>query len=194
MATEDIMLVRKRSTEITYRPPCSEDGADVWKLIRSCEPLDDNSLYCNLLQCDHFGDTCVVAERKTDGAIVGWVSAYLLPDEDDRTLFVWQVAVDPSVQGMGVGKKLLAALLEREACRKVRALKTTITNDNQASWGLFTSLARARGGELSREPHFRKDAHFDGKHATEHMVTIEFNAGATAPTQKPEAILEAQDA
>ena len=178
MATTDIKLVRKRSPEIVYRPPRKEDGADVWRLIQSCEPLDENSLYCNLLQCDHFGDTCIAAERTSDGALVGWVSAYLLPDEDN-TLFVWQVAVDKSVQGMGVGKKLLAALLDREACENVQALKTTITSDNKASWGLFSSLARKRGGELSHEPYFRKDAHFDGKHATEHMVTIQFTEDAS---------------
>lgn len=178
MATTDIKLVRKRSSEIVYRPPRKEDGADVWRLIQSCEPLDENSLYCNLLQCDHFGDTCIAAERSSDGALVGWISAYLLPDEDN-TLFVWQVAVDQSVQGMGVGKKLLAALLDREACENVQALKTTITSDNKASWGLFSSLARRRGGQLSHEPYFRKDAHFDGKHATEHMVTIRFTEDAS---------------
>jgi len=178
MATTDIKLVRKRSSEIVYRPPRKEDGADVWRLIQSCEPLDENSLYCNLLQCDHFGDTCIAAERSSDGALVGWISAYLLPDEDN-TLFVWQVAVDQSVQGMGVGKKLLAALLDREACENVQALKTTITSDNKASWGLFSSLARRRGGQLSHEPYFRKDAHFDGRHATEHMVTIRFTEDAS---------------
>ncbi|EKF18826.1 diaminobutyrate acetyltransferase [Nitratireductor pacificus] len=177
MTSADIKLVRKRTHDIIYRPPSSEDGADVWRLIQSCEPLDENSLYCNLLQCDHFGDTCVAAERADDGALVGWVSGYLLPDEPE-TLFVWQVAVDSSVQGMGVGKKLLAALLERDACENVRTLKTTITSDNKASWGLFSSLARVRDGELDHEPYFRKDAHFDGKHATEHMVTIAF-AGRT---------------
>lgn len=171
MPVTDLKLVRKRSDEITYRPPRTEDGADVWRLIQSCEPLDENSLYCNLLQCDHFGDTCIAAERKADGALVGWISGYLLPDEPE-TLFIWQVAVDESVQGQGVGKAMLNKLLEREACEDVRRLKTTITADNEASWGLFSSLARAQGTKLEREPYFRKEAHFDGEHATEHMVTI----------------------
>lgn len=175
MPASDIKLVRKRSDDITYRTPRTEDGSDVWRLIQSCEPLDENSLYCNLLQCDHFGDTCVVAE--CDGAVVGWVSGYIVPDEPD-TVFVWQVAVDASVQGRGVGKAMLNALLEREVCADVRRLKTTITADNEASWALFGSLARRRGGSMKREPYFRKDAHFDGEHATEHMVTIRFEEAA----------------
>lgn len=177
MTIADIKLVRKRLPEIVYRPPSMEDGADIWRLIDSCGTLDENSLYCNLLQCDHFGDTCVAAERADNGALVGWVSGYLLPEKDD-TLFVWQVAVDKSAQGMGVGKKLLSALLKRDACEDVSRLKTTITSDNEASWALFAALARARGGRLSHKPHFRKDAHFDGRHATEHMVTIDFAEGA----------------
>lgn len=180
MTIEDITLVRKRTPDITYRPPRTQDGASIWRLIGSCEPLDSNSLYCNLLQCDHFGDTCVVAERAADAALVGWISAYLLPDEPD-TLFVWQVAVDRRVQGMGVGKRLLWELLQREACESVDRLQTTITADNKASWALFSSLARACGGALGHEPHFRKDAHFDGRHPTEHMVTIDLAAHAAAP-------------
>lgn len=177
MAITDFKLARRRAPEIIYRPPSTEDGANIWRLIDSCETLDENSLYCNLLQCDHFADTCVAAERADNGALAGWVSGYLLPDTEN-TLFVWQVAVDKSVQGMGVGKKLLSALLERDACQDVSRLKTTITSDNEASWALFSSLARAHGGRLSHKPHFRKDAHFDGRHATEHMVTIDFTENA----------------
>jgi L-2,4-diaminobutyric acid acetyltransferase len=172
MPTSNVLQpVRKRSDQVTFRSPRTEDGTDVWRLIRSCEPLDENSLYCNLLQCDHFSDTCVAAERAQDGMLVGWVSAYLMPD-DPRTVFVWQVAVDESAQGQGVAGKMLSALLEREACSDVNRLKTTITLDNPASWALFRSFARRQGGKLTSEPYFRRDDHFDGAHVTEHMVTI----------------------
>ncbi|WP_349360242.1 diaminobutyrate acetyltransferase [Stappia sp.] len=160
---------------ITFRRPTAEDGAAIWRLIAECDPLDENSMYCNLLQCDHFADTCVVAER--DGEIVGWVSAYLLPDAPD-SVFVWQVAVSPSAQGAGLGKRLLGALLARDACAGVRHLKTTITSDNDASWALFSSLARRSGAKMEREPYYRRDAHFDGEHATEHMVTLRFEERA----------------
>ncbi|MHC5652417.1 diaminobutyrate acetyltransferase [Stappia sp.] len=159
--------------DITLRKPRAEDGAAIWRLIGSCAPLDENSMYCNLLQCDHFADTCVLAERASDGEVLGWVSGYLLPD-DPETLFIWQVAVSDAAKGKGLAKRLLAEALDRDACSDVRRMKTTITADNAASWGLFTSFARRQGGVLDREPHFRKDAHFDGEHATEHMVTIRF--------------------
>lgn len=151
-----------------FRKPDATDGAAIWALVRECRPLDENSMYCNLVQADHFRDTCVVAEL--DGDIVGWISGHIIPGGEE--LFVWQVAVSPKARGLGLGKKMLRELTRRDVCGEVSSLKTTITKDNSASWALFRSFARSVGGELTDEPHFERDAHFEGRHDTEHMVTI----------------------
>lgn len=156
------------SDPLRLRKPDSRDGAAIWTLIGACKPLDENSMYANLIQADHFRDTCVVAEL--DGEIVGWISGHVIPGSNE--LFVWQVAVGPQARGMGLGKKMLMSLVKRKECRDAVALKTTITRDNAASWALFKSFARAVGGALDDTPHFERDVHFGGKHATEHMVTI----------------------
>lgn len=150
------------------RKPRSTDGAAIWDLIRSCPPLDQNSMYANLIQADHFRDTCVVAEL--DGEIVGWISGHMIPGQD--AFFVWQVAVGEQARGLGLGRKMLMHLVRRPECRDAEVLKTTITEDNDASWGLFNSFARTIGGTLWDRPHFEEDDHFDGAHDTEHMVTI----------------------
>lgn len=156
---------------VTFRKPVREDGAEIWDLIRACKPLDENSMYANLLQSDHFRDTCVVAEM--DGAIVGWISAYLLPSDTD-TVFVWQVAVSKDARGMGLGTRMLDALMMRDETQGARRMRTTITLDNDASWALFRKFADGRNADLSHEAHFTRDTHFQGEHATEHMVTITF--------------------
>ena len=153
----------------TLREPRAEDGADIWELVRDCKPLDENSMYCNLIQCDHFRDTCVVAEL--DGEIVGWISGHILP-RDPATLFVWQVAVSKKARGMGLGGKMLSDILDREICEGVSQVQTTITDDNDASWGLFRKFARVNGGDIDSEPHFTKARHFRDLHETENMVTI----------------------
>lgn len=168
---------------ITFRPPSSEDGMDVWDLIRKAGPLDENSVYCNLIQCDHFADTCIIAEL--EGEIVGWISAFIPPDTPD-TLFVWQVAVGEAARGRGVAKKMLTQLFAREVCAGVVNLKTTITGDNNASWALFNSFADAMDAELDFEAHYERDTHFAGRHATEYMVTIE------DISPDPDAVSEAQ--
>jgi L-2,4-diaminobutyric acid acetyltransferase len=153
----------------TLRTPQAEDGASIWELVRACRPLDENSMYCNLLQCDHFADTCVLAEL--DDEIVGWVSAYVMPNEPD-TLFVWQVAVAEAARGTGLGALMLKAILGREACHGVSRLQTTITGDNAASWALFRKFARLQGTTLDVQPHYLRTLHFDDRHKTENLVTI----------------------
>lgn len=166
-----------RLQAITLRKPVDADGSAVWELIDSCSPLDGNSLYCNLIQCDHFAETCVLAERGCEP--VGWISAYVLPDDPD-TLFVWQVAVSEAARGQGLAGRMLKHLLNRQACASIQQLKTTITRDNEASWGLFSRFAEREGAELESEAHFKRDEHFDGRHATEHMVTIAFAEAMSA--------------
>lgn len=152
------------------RSPERADGAEIWELIRACTPLDENSMYCNLLQCEHFRETCVVAEL--DGKIVGWVSGYVLPD-DPGTLFVWQVAVSPDARGCGLGTLMLEHLASRNVCRDVVRLQTTITADNAASWSLFKRFAGARGAQTRVQAYFTQALHFRERHKTEHMLTIE---------------------
>src|SRR5690625_1261392 len=75
------------SDSLLLRSPVKEDGRFIHQLIRQCPPLDLNSIYTYLLLCEHFSQTCVVAE--IDGRICGFVSAYRHPERTD-VLFVWQ--------------------------------------------------------------------------------------------------------
>lgn len=166
-----------RGGAMVLRKPDSTDGAAIWRLVRECKPLDENSIYCNIVQAEHFRDTCVLAEM--DGEILGWISGHLVPNKD--TLFVWQVAVSPKARGLGLGRQMLTRLIERPECLDATHLKTTITRDNDASWALFRSFARHIGGRLSEAPHYTRESHFEGRHATEHLVSI------ALPASLPEA-------
>ncbi len=159
------------------RPPISSDGPAVTQLIAACPPLDPNSAYCNLLQCTHFADYCVMAER--DGRIMGWVSAYR-PPSDPSALFIWQVAVAPAARGQALARRMIESLLARPSTQGVTHMLTTITQDNDASWALFESLARKWDATLSRSALFDRDTHFAGAHATEWQARI-----GPLPVQQP---------
>jgi L-2,4-diaminobutyric acid acetyltransferase len=145
------------------------DGAAVYHLIERCPPLDTNSRYCNLLQCTHFADTAIVAER--NGEMVGFVSGYVDPRRTD-TLFVWQVAVDPECRGQRLATRMLTKLLERESCRGVRYLTTSITPDNTASQRTFRALADALDANLTTTPWLSSQRHFEGCHDPEDLIRI----------------------
>ncbi len=175
MASTNRKIIETPKGAVRLRSPSKSDGTEVQELIARCAPLDQNSLYMNLIQCDHFADTCVLAERGDD--VLGWISAHVPPGRED-TIFVWQVAVDARARGMGLGRHMLMALLERPVCRGVTKLETTITRDNEGSWALFRSFARRLDGDLTHEPHYEREAHFGGEHDTEHLVTIELDTEA----------------
>ncbi|WP_046128448.1 diaminobutyrate acetyltransferase [Bacillus thermotolerans] len=126
-------------TSLQFRKPRKEDGANVWKLIKDTRTLDLNSSYSYLMLCEFFADTCVIAEK--DGQLIGFLSAFCPPESND-TVFVWQVAVDESSRGMGLGKKMLNELLERKSCERVRYLEATVSPSNVASQALFKGLAK----------------------------------------------------
>jgi L-2,4-diaminobutyric acid acetyltransferase len=151
------------------RRPKAADGLRVHELIAHCRPLDPNSIYCNLLQCTHFADTCALAEDSE--GILGWISGYIEPDKGN-TLFVWQIAVSTRARGQGLGKKLLRALLARSSAQEVRFLETTITQSNQASWKLFQSFADGLEAEIKTVAFFDKQTHFRGLHDSEILLRI----------------------
>lgn len=106
-----------------------------------------------------------------DGELVGFISGYFVPERPD-TLFIWQVAVDERARGHGLASKMLSHLLNRPACHGAHYLETTITQDNQASWGLFTRLAKQLGTELQSSAWLDKQMHFDNQHDSESLLRI----------------------
>lgn len=154
---------------ITLREPRAEDGMDLFELIERCAPLDLNSSYCNLLQCSHFSATGVAATQENQ--LVGFVSGYLKPNQQN-VWFVWQVAVGAEARGCGLAKRMLLSVLSRPALRQVQFIETTITPDNEASWALFTSLAKQLQAPIEKSVLFDEQQHFKGRHKTEYLVRI----------------------
>jgi L-2,4-diaminobutyric acid acetyltransferase len=184
--TEVIAALSKPANEITsrrsaeadrlvLRRPRPNDGPAVHDLIAATPSLDANSLYCNVLQCTHFADTCTVAEG--DGAIVGWASGYLLPTDRDA-LFVWQVAVHGDQRGQRIGQRMIESILLRPECRHVTRLEATVTFDNAPSFAMFESLARRFGSSVHRSAGLDRETHFDGRHASEAAITIALSSSA----------------
>ena len=170
--TSDLSLPSKTAQSVTtseyhFRSPQPSDGSQVFRLVQRCKPLDENSMYCNLLQCSHFSDTSIVAE--VAGEMVGFISGYRLPQQAN-TLFIWQVAVDSRQRGKGLASQMLEQLVRRMG--GVTYLHTTITADNTASWSTFRRFALNLGAPLIHKTFFDKQQHFAGEHNSEELVVI----------------------
>lgn len=128
-----------KSGELVLRVPETRDGRSFHELAKASGTLDVNSVYHYLILCRHFGQTCVAAERQ--GNLAGFVTAYIPPTQPD-TVFVWQVAVDETMRGQGLGRAMLVSLHRRLRQVNVKYLDATITPSNEASVRLFTAVAK----------------------------------------------------
>ncbi|OZI30256.1 diaminobutyrate acetyltransferase [Bordetella genomosp. 10] len=171
MASIDDTLTTQQRPAHALRRPRPVDGAVIHRLIAECPPLDLNSVYAYLLLCEHFPDTCVVAESG-GGNIDGFVSAYIPPTSPD-TLFIWQVAVHERARGHGLAGAMLRHLLGRPGLAHIRQLETTVGPDNQPSRRTFTGLASGLGAHVAEQPLFGKQLFgHDGDHDDEMLLRI----------------------
>lgn len=158
----------KHEKSVQLRSPQPGDGARVYELLGSIGTLERNSCYAYVLLCSHFASTGLVAER--DGQLLGFVLGYR-PPTDPNAVFVWQVGVAPEARGMGLGKRLLQALIEQPGCHGVDHLTATVSPDNRASLSLFRGFARSLGVACEEIPGFPA-ALFAGPHADENMLRV----------------------
>ena len=158
--------------DIRFRhPTAADDGKQLWEITKASGSLDLNSVYHYLIMCRHFGGTSLVAERQ--GRVVGFVTAYI-PPASAETIFVWQVAVDASQRGQGVGVQLLTHVVENARKMGVKYLDATITPSNRASIGLFTAAARALNAPFAFEEEFFSATDFG---ETTHEAEVLFHIG-----------------
>lgn len=159
---------RARPKDIVYRPATPNDGREMWRFVNEAGVLELNQSYAYILICQHFGNTCLVAE--TDDKMVGFVLAYVPPRQPD-TVFVWQIGVDRTVRGRGVGLHLLRHLLALDGCRNVHYLEASVTPSNKPSQNLFRAFARKWGVSCRKLPFFPSEF-FPEPHEPEFLYRI----------------------
>ena len=156
-------------SDITFRQPLLSDGLALNRLVAASPPLDGNSVYCNLLHCDHFAATAVAALRGDE--LIGFVSGYRLPGQNN-VWFVWQIVVAAAARGQGLAQRMLQHALTRPALAGVTHIHTSITADNQASYATFTRLAKTLNCPLKTSPWLDSQTHFGGLHASEDLIVL----------------------
>lgn len=153
----------------TLRAPSAADGGDMWRLVRDSGVLDLNSPYCYLMVAKRFAQTSVVAEE--GGRLVGFVAGFRPPDTPGA-LFVWQIGVDASQRGQGLGTRMLHWLIERTRPLGVTHLEATVTPSNTASQRLFHGVARDHGTECRKTPWLEVDDFPEAGHEPEALLRI----------------------
>ncbi|MGE0680499.1 MAG: diaminobutyrate acetyltransferase [Candidatus Binatia bacterium] len=141
----------------------------MWRLVRDSGVLDVNSPYSYLILCQHFSETCLVAEIA--GELVGFVTAYR-PPVTSNVIFVWQIGVARSMRGRGIGLTILEALVKKEAANGISFLEATVTPSNAPSQALFRALAQQLHTQCEETPCFPMHLFPDETHEAEDLFRI----------------------
>lgn len=170
--------------QLLIERPRAADGARLWRIAKNSHKLDVNSPYAYLLWCRDFAETSVVA--RVCGQPVGFVTGYRRPAATDVAM-VWQVAVDSAQRGNGLAGRMLDALFAGLVDDGVRYLETTITDDNPASIGLFSSFAKRWAARLEVRALFAESDFPDG-HAAERLYRIGPLSAAPTRSNAPNGV------
>ncbi len=164
------MIHTKPNTGVPIiRQPDVNDGGGIWRVVKESNVLDLNSSYLYLLLTKDFSETCVIAEL--DGNVVGFVSGYRAPARPE-ILFLWQIGILPSMQGRGLGKRLVTSFLHSPGAQGAALLETTVAPSNTASQALFLAIARQLGVECRISPCFSANQFPDSEHEDEELYRI----------------------
>jgi len=167
-------MAGSKNTAFNITNTKKEDGPAVYEIAKSSSSLDLNSRYCYLLLCLHFNKFCLIA--KSDEEAVGFVLAYQHPHCAD-TLFIWQIAVDPRFQNLGIGTGLLKRLVLLAAENGLNYIETTITPSNKASYAIFKKISGEYSADCQESVYFPRNL-FEGDHEEERLLRI-------GPIEKP---------
>eukprot|EP00294_Goniomonas_avonlea_P009305 CAMPEP_0114556456 /NCGR_PEP_ID=MMETSP0114-20121206/9301_1 /TAXON_ID=31324 /ORGANISM="Goniomonas sp, Strain m" /LENGTH=227 /DNA_ID=CAMNT_0001741667 /DNA_START=6 /DNA_END=689 /DNA_ORIENTATION=+ len=155
---------------LKFGKPELGDAKDMWAIVKNTT-LDNNSPYCYLLFATHFKNTSLVC--KEGDKTVGFIIAYIVPDQKPDTLFVWQIGVANGMQGRGLGKRMLSTLMNRVIGDGVEHMQATVTKDNVASRKAFQGMAKAHDANFEVSSFFKAE-HFPPSvpHDSEDLFTI----------------------
>ena len=131
---------QRQKGEVTLRLMTEEDTRQAAVLEEQLfsSPWSRQALLDTLKQ----DNACYVTAVK-DNQVAGYCGLYLTEDEG----YINQVAVDPALQGCGIGRKMLAFLLQEAARRGMKACTLEVRKSNERALALYKSLGFTPEGE-----------------------------------------------
>ena len=158
------------SENIKFVKPKKSHTKEIIKLVKNTKVLDINSEYLYYLQTIHFNKFCCVAfDKKEKNRVIGFVSGYLIPEEN--SLFIWQVAVHEKYRGLGIATKMILKIVSRKSIEKIDFIKTTVSPNNKSSIKVFEKVAKILKTKIKKY-NFLKSRDFTNSHEDEPIYII----------------------
>lgn len=141
-------MSRKKGTEVRIRRAKPHDVVALTELDRLCFPAADRfprRTWRHLLTRAAHNRSCISIIAEIDGAVVG--AAAVLLRRDSTLARLYTLAVDPSARGGGLGRRLIANLLQQVPAR-CDTMSLEVRATNTAARGLYESLGLQKSADL----------------------------------------------
>jgi phosphoribosylamine--glycine ligase len=154
--------------EFRVRTAKETDFLDVYEFVSGCPPLENYAEHVYKILLRYCGNSCFIAEMRN--RIVGFVLGLISQTHSQRTYFLWQIGVSPSMQGTGLGKRLLKEVEKQVTKLGCQRIELTIDPENIPSQKLFAemeycNISRNEGETLEVMGHMAvKDYYKPGRH------------------------------
>jgi diaminobutyrate acetyltransferase len=133
----------KKMNRSNFEVRIAEEGdfLDLSEFVTRCKPLENYADHLYKIMLRYVGNTCFMLENlESDRKIVGFVMGLISQTHTPCTYFLWQIGIDPTLQGKGLGRKLLEEIETPLKKRKCRRIEVTIDPENRPSRILFERM------------------------------------------------------
>jgi phosphoribosylamine--glycine ligase len=157
-----------RGAEFRVRTAKETDFLDVYDFVSACPPLENYAEHVYKILLRYFGNSCFIAEMRN--RIVGFVLGLISQTHAQPTYFLWQIGISPSMQGTGLGKRLLKEVEKQVTGLGCQRIELTIDPENIPSQKLFAetgygNISRKEGETVEVMGHMAvKDYYKPGRH------------------------------
>jgi phosphoribosylamine--glycine ligase len=129
---------RLKGAKFQVRTAKQTDFLNVYEFVSSCPPLENYAEHVYKILLRYCGNSCFIAEIRN--RIVGFVLGLISQTHEQRTYFLWQIGVSSSVQGTGIGKRLLEEVEKQVIAQGCHRIELTIDPENVPSQKLFEKM------------------------------------------------------
>ncbi len=119
------------------RNPEENEFMKIYEFVSNCKPLENYEEHFYRIMLRYFSKNCLLAEVNDHmaGFILGFIS-----QNEPKKFFIWQVGVNPNIQGKGIGSRLVEGIEKKALDSGSERSELTVDPENTPSQKLFEKL------------------------------------------------------
>ncbi|MBI1369310.1 MAG: GNAT family N-acetyltransferase [Planctomycetes bacterium] len=132
--------IENTAPQVTLRDATPSDAAAIFELEQACFESEDETFTRRQVRYVIGNPRAHVRLAECEGRIVGWCVALVRQHRHWRSGRVYAVAVSPTMQGRGIGKRLITAVMNALRDTGIERMYLEVRHDNAPAIRLYKSL------------------------------------------------------